>query len=89
MEKLGAEYEVMPVGCCGMAGAFGFEADHYDVSVEVGELGFLNAARELSSEQVFLTDGFSCREQAVTLADASPIHLAQFLEGALGRGDTR
>jgi Fe-S oxidoreductase len=54
-------------GCCGMAGAFGFEAGHYDVSRQIGERVLLPAVREASRDAsrdaLIVTDGFSCREQ--------------------------
>ncbi|WP_069167195.1 FAD-binding and (Fe-S)-binding domain-containing protein [Nocardia altamirensis] len=66
-------------GCCGLAGNFGMQRGHYDISVAVAENGMLPALRGAEDEAVFLADGFSCRTQANQLADRSARHLAQFL----------
>ena len=65
-------------GCCGLAGNFGMEAGHYDVSVAVGETALLPALRE-APDAVYLADGFSCRTQAAQLADRNGRHLAELL----------
>jgi FAD/FMN-containing dehydrogenase/Fe-S oxidoreductase len=66
-------------GCCGLAGNFGVEKGHYDVSVAVAESQLLPAVREASPGTVFLADGFSCRTQLDDLADVSAVHLAELL----------
>jgi Fe-S oxidoreductase len=66
-------------GCCGLAGNFGVEKGHYDVSVAVAEQSLLPAVNAASSDTVVLADGFSCRTQLDQLADRSGIHLAQLL----------
>ena len=66
-------------GCCGLAGNFGMEAGHYEVSVSVAENGLLPALREAAPGTVFLADGFSCRTQAKDLAGAASTTLAQLL----------
>jgi Fe-S oxidoreductase len=71
-------------GCCGLAGNFGMEAGHYDVSVAVGENALLPALRD-KPDAVYLADGFSCRTQAAQLADRQGIHLAELLLGVRGR----
>jgi Fe-S oxidoreductase len=83
MRKLAADCEVISVGCCGMAGAFGFNEEHYEVSVNVGELGFLPKVRGLAQTRTVLMDGFSCREQAQQLAGTTTEHLAEFLNRTL------
>lgn len=70
-------------GCCGLAGNFGMEAGHYDVSVAVAETALLPAL-EGAPDAVYLADGFSCRTQAEQLAGRNGIHLAELL---LGRGN--
>ena len=67
-------------GCCGLAGNFGMEAGHYDVSVAVGETSLLPALRDAPGA-VYLADGFSCRTQAEQLADRHGLHLAELLLG--------
>nr|WP_226920941.1 FAD-binding and (Fe-S)-binding domain-containing protein [Georgenia subflava] len=68
-------------GCCGLAGNFGMEAGHYDVSVAVAENALLPALREAGPQTVYLADGFSCRTQAEQLAGRHGVHLAELLGG--------
>src|SRR5699024_12483435 len=65
--------------CCGLAGNFGMEKGHYDVSVQVAEAALLPALRESGPESVYLADGYSCRTQAEQLAGRTGVHLAQLL----------
>lgn len=81
----GAGAEITQVsGCCGLAGNFGMEKGHYEVSVKVAENSLLPALRDAPEGAVFLADGFSCRTQADGLADVSGKHLAQLLAERLG-----
>jgi FAD/FMN-containing dehydrogenase/Fe-S oxidoreductase len=66
-------------GCCGLAGNFGVETGHYDVSVAVAEHSLLPAVREASDGTEVLADGFSCRTQLDALAERPGRHLAQLL----------
>jgi FAD/FMN-containing dehydrogenase/Fe-S oxidoreductase len=66
-------------GCCGLAGNFGMEKGHYDVSTAVAELALLPALRGATPGTVFLADGFSCRTQADQLGGVRGQHLAQIL----------
>ena len=66
-------------GCCGLAGNFGMERGHYEVSAAVAELALLPALRGAAPATVFLADGFSCRIQASQLGGARGQHLAQIL----------
>jgi FAD/FMN-containing dehydrogenase/Fe-S oxidoreductase len=66
-------------GCCGLAGNFGAERGHYDVSVAVAETALLPAVRA-APDAVVLADGFSCRTQLAELAGRDGIHLAQLLD---------
>jgi FAD/FMN-containing dehydrogenase/Fe-S oxidoreductase len=68
-------------GCCGLAGNFGAERGHYDVSVAVAETALLPALRTAPKATV-LADGFSCRTQLADLTDRRGIHLAQLLDSA-------
>jgi Fe-S oxidoreductase len=81
--KLGLDYEILDSGCCGMAGSFGFEAGHYEVSMNVGELVLLPAVRRASKETLIIADGFSCREQIRQGTDREALHTAQVLQLAL------
>ncbi len=73
-------------GCCGLAGNFGVEKGHYDVSVAVAEHRLLPAVRAAAAETVVLADGYSCRTQLADLSDRRGIHLAELLAGALPTG---
>lgn len=68
-------------GCCGLAGNFGVEKGHYEVSVDVAELQLLPAVREAGPDVIVVADGFSCRTQLDDLADVRAIHLAELLLG--------
>ncbi len=70
-------------GCCGLAGNFGMEKGHYEVSAAVAELALLPALRDAAPGTVFLADGFSCRTQAGQLGGVQGRHLAQILAARL------
>ena len=70
-------------GCCGLAGNFGMERGHYEVSVAVAENALLPALRAAPPGAVYLADGFSCRTQADQLAGVRGQHLAQLLAARL------
>ena len=90
LRRMGLELDVLDSGCCGMAGAFGFEADHYDTSLKVGELVLLPAVRGAAKDTLLIADGFSCREQIRQTTDRVPMHLSQVLQMALReRGQQR
>ena len=80
LESLGADVEEL-AGCCGLAGNFGMERGHYDVSVAVAETALLPALRSAEEGTVLLADGLSCRTQAAQLGGWSALHLAQLLAG--------
>jgi FAD/FMN-containing dehydrogenase/Fe-S oxidoreductase len=72
-------------GCCGLAGNFGMERGHYEVSLAVAENALLPALRAAEPGTVFLADGYSCRTQAGQLAGTRGVHLAELLaRGARG-----
>ena len=71
-------------GCCGLAGNFGAERGHYDVSVAVAENALLPALRDADLDGVVLADGFSCRTQIGELAGRRSRHLAELLAAAEG-----
>jgi FAD/FMN-containing dehydrogenase/Fe-S oxidoreductase len=70
-------------GCCGLAGNFGMERGHYEVSAAVAETALLPAVRAAEPGTVLLADGFSCRTQLADLAGRSSVHLAQLLAGSV------
>jgi Fe-S oxidoreductase len=67
-------------GCCGLAGNFGAERGHYDISVAVAETALLPAVRAAGPDAVVLADGFSCRTQLDHLAARHALHLAELLD---------
>jgi FAD/FMN-containing dehydrogenase/Fe-S oxidoreductase len=69
-------------GCCGLAGNFGAERGHYDVSVAVAETALLPAVRAAGPDALLLADGFSCRTQLDHLAGRRALHLAELLADA-------
>ncbi|MFC8780924.1 FAD-binding and (Fe-S)-binding domain-containing protein [Streptomyces nigra] len=73
-------------GCCGLAGNFGFEKGHYDVSVACAEEQLLPAVRDAGEDAVVLADGYSCRTQLEHLAGVRGRHLAEVLAEALEQG---
>ncbi len=80
----GLEVHTLHSGCCGMAGAFGYEAEHYDISMAMGELDLLPAVRDASPDTWVLAAGVSCRQQIAHGARRSSLTLAQALEASLG-----
>jgi FAD/FMN-containing dehydrogenase/Fe-S oxidoreductase len=86
LSAMGLDYHVLDSGCCGMAGPFGFEADHYELSLKIGERVLLPAVRAAEPETLVIADGFSCREQIVQGTGRRALHLAQVLEVALDKG---
>jgi FAD/FMN-containing dehydrogenase/Fe-S oxidoreductase len=86
LKRIGLEFEILDAGCCGMAGSFGFEAEHYEVSVRCGERMLLPKVREAAADTFLIADGFSCREQIDQLTDRHALHTAQVLLKALQEG---
>jgi Fe-S oxidoreductase len=85
LRETGAVVETLDSGCCGMAGSFGFEADHYDLSMQVGELALLPAVRRAAPDTLIVADGFSCREQIRQATGRNAVHLSEALHAGLPR----
>ena len=83
LAAMGLDYELLDSGCCGMAGAFGFERGHYDVSVACGERVLLPAVRGATRTHWSIANGFSCREQIAQTTDRRALHLAEVLRMAV------
>ena len=77
------QVDTVPGTCCGMAGAFGYEADHYDVSMKIAELDVLPAVRAADEDTLLVADGTSCRHQISDATTRHPVHVAQVLASAL------
>ena len=82
LARSGARVEAVG-GCCGLAGNFGMERGHYDVSQAVAETALLPAVRKAADDAVVLADGFSCRTQLEQLGQVRGLHLAQLLASRL------
>jgi FAD/FMN-containing dehydrogenase/Fe-S oxidoreductase len=83
LRGLGLDFTLLDSGCCGMAGAFGFEEKNYQISMKVGESVLLPAVRAAQEDVLILADGFSCREQIAQSTPRRALHLAQVLQLAL------
>ncbi len=86
LKKMGLEFRQLDSGCCGMAGAFGFDRDNYEISMRIGERVLLPAVREASRNTLIIADGFSCREQIEQSTGRKALHLAQVLQMAEREG---
>ena len=82
----GLAVETTAGGCCGMAGAFGYEAEHYELSRRIAEQGPLPAVREAAADTIIVADGTSCRSQFRDLAERRALHVAEVLALAQGGG---
>ncbi|MBI2072772.1 MAG: hypothetical protein HYT81_07030 [Gemmatimonadetes bacterium] len=81
----GLELEMIESSCCGMAGAFGYSARHYDVSIRMAELSLLPAVRGAPPEAWVVADGTSCRHQIRDGAGRDAVHAVRVLDHALVR----
>jgi len=79
----GLAVEVVESSCCGMAGSFGYDAGHYDVSMKMAELALLPAVRAAGADALIVADGTSCRHQIHDGTGREAIHVARVLERAL------
>jgi Fe-S oxidoreductase len=85
LRRMGVDYETPAPGCCGMAGAFGFEKEKYATSIAIGELELLPAVRSAPDDWLIIADGFSCREQILQCTGRTSVHLAEVIQAALGK----
>ena len=79
----GFEFDIVDASCCGMSGSFGLEAEHYQASVQMGELALLPAVRAAPADAVIVADGFSCRHQIKDGSGREAVHVAVLLARAL------
>jgi FAD/FMN-containing dehydrogenase/Fe-S oxidoreductase len=90
LDATGLDCEILDSGCCGMAGAFGFEAgERYEVSIRCGERVLLPRIREAAAGTRLIADGFSCREQIAQATGRRALHLAELLRRTDAEGKTR
>lgn len=81
----GLAVETIQSSCCGMAGAFGYEAEHVDVSKRMAEASLLPAVRDGAADTIVVADGTSCRHQIADGSGRDAIHVAQVLASAIRR----
>jgi Fe-S oxidoreductase len=86
LKRMGVEAKVLDSGCCGMAGSFGFERQHYAISIKAGERVLLPAVRSASADTLIVADGFSCRTQIQEGTGRRALHLADVIEMAHREG---
>jgi FAD/FMN-containing dehydrogenase/Fe-S oxidoreductase len=84
LRRIGEEPEIMPNGCCGMAGSFGFEAAKYPWSVKIAEHALLPRLARAPSGATVIASGFSCREQIEQLTGRKTRHLSEAMAEAMG-----
>jgi Fe-S oxidoreductase len=81
----GLRVKTVESSCCGMAGSFGYEAEHHELSMKMAELSLLPAVRQAGPEALIVADGTSCRHQIADGAGRRALHVARVLERALER----
>ena len=79
----GCDAEEIESGCCGMAGSFGMEKEHYDVSMRIGEQGLFGPIREAGDAVTVVSEGVSCRQQIADGTGATAKHLVEVLADAI------
>ena len=83
----GLDVQTIESSCCGMAGAFGYQAETLDISLAMGELALLPRVRAAEPETLIVADGFSCRHQIFDGANRTALHVAEVLDLALAAAD--
>ena len=83
LRSTGAEVIELDAGCCGMAGSFGFEAEHYELSMKIGEDRLFPAVRAEPADTVIAATGVSCRQQIAHGTGRTARHPVQILRDAL------
>jgi Fe-S oxidoreductase len=83
LRAVGYTVEVIPSGCCGMAGDFGYERDHYEISRRIGEDRLFPAVRAAAADTIIVASGTSCRHQIDHFTGRLPLHLAEALAATL------
>ncbi len=83
LRAAGFRVEEIPSGCCGMAGSFGYELEHFDLSVAIAEDRLLPTLRQAPDDAIIVADGTSCRHQIADLSERTGVHLVEVLADAL------
>jgi Fe-S oxidoreductase len=82
----GLTVETFDSTCCGMAGSFGYEAEHYEMSLKIGELGVLPKFRAAAPDTILSANGTSCRHQIADVIGREARHLVRILDQASAAG---
>tara|TARA_Y100001970_G_scaffold269087_1_gene361059 strand:+ start:3421 stop:6390 length:2970 start_codon:yes stop_codon:yes gene_type:complete len=82
-EKIGINAQQIESTCCGMAGSFGIEKEHYKISKDIAKLGIVKKINEFEDNQTIIAMGTSCRQQVLQHNNSTSIHLAEFLSESL------
>jgi Fe-S oxidoreductase len=87
LQRMGLEIEPVSGGCCGLAGSWGFEQGHHEISMQCGEQALLPAVREADEQTIVIANGFSCKTQ-IQQSDAArnALHVAQVMKMAREHG---
>jgi len=88
-QRMGLDYELLDSGCCGLAGSWGFEDGHYELSVKIGERRLLPRVRDCGESTLVIADGFSCKTQIEQLTGRHALHTAEVIARALDRAGHR
>jgi Fe-S oxidoreductase len=83
----GATVETIPSGCCGMAGSFGYEREHFDVSMRIGELVLFPFVRAAAADTILAAPGTSCRHQIKDGTGRAALHPVEILHAALRQAE--
>ncbi len=84
--RMGLDAAVLDSGCCGLAGSFGFEHEHHEISLEIGEHKLMPMVRDAAKDTIVIGDGFSCKTQVEQMTDRRPLHTAQVIQMAIDHG---
>ena len=89
LNDLGYDARSSDAGCCGMAGSFGYEKEHYEISKAMGECGLFPKIRGLGKSERVCVTGISCLEQVSHFTEAVPVHVALLLEESISAKDAK
>lgn len=86
LESVGYQVNTLETGCCGMAGSFGYEKDHYEIAMDIGELVLFPSLRNKNQEELICAPGFSCRHQIKDGVNQKSWHPAELISKAIFNG---
>ena len=89
LKRIGGDVETIPSGCCGMAGSFGYAADKYELSMEIGELSLFRPVRAATQQTTIVAPGTSCRHQIRDGTGRNALHPIEVIAEAMGLADPK